>query len=80
LKVLSPISSEERQSLLGLFEAAKHEIIRQLNPGADIKEVEKKELKRTVFPKAGLDKYALPSALHARQRAGKRERPEDKDS
>jgi DNA-binding MarR family transcriptional regulator len=74
-KVLSPLSSEERRTLLGLLEAVKHETIRHLNPGADIREVEKKELERTVFSKAWVNKYDLPSALHARRRPGKRERP-----
>ena len=74
-KILAPLSSEERRTLLGLLEVVKHETIRHLNPGSDIEELGKKELERTVFARAALNKYDLPSALHAKHRAGKRGRP-----
>jgi MarR family transcriptional regulator for hemolysin len=70
LKVLSPLSSEERNTLFDLLETVKVEIIKHLNPGADIKEVQEKELGRTAYSRAWLDKYGLPSALQARRRAG----------
>jgi len=72
-KVLSPLSSEDRRTLLALLEVVKHETIRHLNPGADIKEVDKKGLEDSVYLKAWLEKYDLPSALHARRRTRKRE-------
>jgi MarR family 2-MHQ and catechol resistance regulon transcriptional repressor len=73
LKVLSPLSSEERNTLFGLLETAKIEIIKHLSPGADIQEVRKKELERTAYSRAWLDKYGLPSALHTRRRTGKKD-------
>jgi DNA-binding MarR family transcriptional regulator len=75
LKVLSPLSPEERASLFDLLEAVKVEIIKNLNPGVDILEVKQKELERTSFSRAWLDKYGLPSVLQARRRAEKRESP-----
>jgi DNA-binding MarR family transcriptional regulator len=80
LKVLSPLSTEERSTLLGLLETVKVEIIKHLNPGVDIKEVTKKQLERTSFSRAWPDKYGLPSVLYARRGTGKRERPFTKGS
>jgi DNA-binding MarR family transcriptional regulator len=72
LKVLSPLSSEERSTLFDLLETVKVEIIKHLNPGADIQEVKRKELERTAYSRAWLDKYGLPSALQAGRRVGKK--------
>jgi DNA-binding MarR family transcriptional regulator len=80
LKVLAPLSPEERSTLLGLLETVKIEIIRHLNPGVDIKEVKKKELERTSFSRALPDKYGLPSVLHARRVVGKKDRAHAKRS
>jgi DNA-binding MarR family transcriptional regulator len=71
LKVLSSLSADDRTSLFDLLEAIKVEIIRRLNPGVDIVEVKRKELERTGFSRAWLDKYGLPSALQATRKAGK---------
>jgi len=72
--ILSPLSSDNRRTLLGLLEDVKHETIRCLNPTADIEEVKKKELGDSVYLKAWLDKYDMPSALHARRRPRKTQR------
>jgi DNA-binding MarR family transcriptional regulator len=74
-KILAPLSSEERRTLLGLLEVVKHETIRHLNLGSAIEELGGRELERTVFSKAASNKYDLPSALHAGRRTGKRGRP-----
>jgi DNA-binding MarR family transcriptional regulator len=79
-KVLSPLSSEQRRTLLGLLEVVKHETIRHLHPRVDIKDADKEELADSLYLKALLNKYDLPSALHAKHRAGKREEPSTKDS
>jgi DNA-binding MarR family transcriptional regulator len=71
-KILSPLSNEERSTLLSLLGTVKYEIIRYLNPGVDIKELKGKELKQAANVKKWLSEYGSPSASEAKRQGGKK--------
>jgi DNA-binding MarR family transcriptional regulator len=71
-KILSPLSNEERSTLLSLLGTVKYEIIRYLNPGVDIKEAKRKELEQAANVKQWLNEYGLPSTPEAKRQGSKK--------
>jgi DNA-binding MarR family transcriptional regulator len=71
-KILSPLSSEERSTLLDLLGTVKYELIKCLNPGVDVKKVKKQELEQAAGLKKWLTQYNLPSALQPKRQGEKR--------
>jgi DNA-binding MarR family transcriptional regulator len=71
-KILLQLSYEDRNNLLGLLGATKYEILKYLNPGVDIEEVKREELKQAANVKEWLNGYGLPSTPEAKRRGGKK--------
>jgi DNA-binding MarR family transcriptional regulator len=71
-KILSPLSSEERSTLINLLGTVKYEILKYLNPGVDIKEVKKNELAQAANLKKWLSDYGLLSTPRAKPQGGKK--------
>jgi DNA-binding MarR family transcriptional regulator len=71
-KILSPLSREDRGTLLSLLGTLKYEIVKYLNPGIDIEEVKRKESKPVADVKKWLSEYALPSTPEAKRQGGKK--------
>lgn len=71
-KILSPLSSEERSTLLSLLGTVKYEILKCLNPGVDIEEVKRKELKQAANLKKWLSDYGLRSTPRAKPQGSKK--------
>ena len=69
-KIMSPLSSEDRSTLLSLLGTIKYEIIEYLNPGVNIKEVKRKELEQATNLKKWLSEYGLPSTPQAKRQGG----------
>jgi DNA-binding MarR family transcriptional regulator len=66
-KILSPLSHEDRLTLLSLLETIKYEIIRYLNPGADIEEIKRNELKQAANLAKWLSDHGLTSTPQAKR-------------
>jgi hypothetical protein len=77
-KILSPLSNEERSTLLSLLGTVKYEIIRYLNPGVDIKEAKRKELEQAANVKQWLSEYSLPSTPQAKRQRGEKRKTKRK--
>ena len=73
-KILLQLPYEDRNNLLGLLGTTKYEILKYLNPGVDIEEVKRKELKQAANIKEWLSKYGLPSTPEAKRQSGKKGR------
>jgi len=70
--ILSQLPSEDRNNLLGLLGATKYEILKYLNPGVDIEQVKRQELKQAARVKEWLNQYGLSSTPEAKRRSGKK--------
>jgi DNA-binding MarR family transcriptional regulator len=77
-KILSPLSYEDRSTLLSLLGTVKYEIMRYLNPGVNIKEVKGKELEQAANVKQWLNEYGLPSTLRAKRQGGEKRKTKKK--
>jgi len=71
-KILSPVSHEDRLALLSLLETLKYETIGYLNPGVDMKEIKRDELKQAANLAKWMSDYGLPSAPEAKRQRGKK--------
>jgi DNA-binding MarR family transcriptional regulator len=71
-KNLSPLSHEDRSTLLSLLGTLKYEILEWLNPGMDMKEVKRGESEQTADARKWLLRYALPSTPQAKRQGGKK--------
>jgi DNA-binding MarR family transcriptional regulator len=71
-KIMSPLSYEERSTLLSLLGTVKYEVIRYLNPGVDIEEVKGKEVEQAANVKQWLNEYGLPSTPEAKRQGRKK--------
>ena len=71
-KILSPLSHEERSTLLSLLGTVKYETLRCLNPGVDIEKIKRNELKQAANLTKWLSKYGLPSTPQAKRQGGKK--------
>ena len=73
-KILLQLSYEDRNNLLGLLGATKYEILKYLNPGVDIEEVKRQELKQAANIKKWLNEYGLSSIPQAKRQADKKKK------
>jgi len=69
-KILSPISHEDRHTLLSLLETMKYEAFKYLHPGADIEEMRKNEITAQANLVGRLIKYTSTSTPKAKRRGG----------
>lgn len=69
-KIMSPLSHEDRMTLLRLLGTVKYELLKCLNPGVDIKEVKGNELEQVAKLNKWLSEYALPSTPQAKRQGG----------
>ena len=70
-KVLSPLSSGDRETLLNLLLTVQYEACKQLNPGEDAA-AKKNEVKCYGDVTEQLNQYALPSTPEIKRRRGKK--------
>jgi DNA-binding MarR family transcriptional regulator len=68
-KNLSPLSYEDRNTLLSLLGTLKYQILEWLNPGMDMEEVKRDESKQAANAKKWLLRYALPSTTEAKRQS-----------
>jgi DNA-binding MarR family transcriptional regulator len=73
-KILLQLSYEERNNLLALLGATKYTILKYLNPGVDIEEVKREELKQAANVKEWLNEYGLSSTRQAKHQGGKKKK------
>lgn len=71
-KILSPLSYEDRLTLLSLLGMVKYEALRYLNPGVDIEKIKRNELKQEANLKKWLSDYGLTSTPQAKRQGGKK--------
>jgi DNA-binding MarR family transcriptional regulator len=71
-KVLSPLSSGDREAFLSLLLTVQYEACKQLNPGEDVAEGEKNGAKCNGDLMKRLNQYALPSTPEAQPRSTKK--------
>jgi DNA-binding MarR family transcriptional regulator len=69
-KILSPLSQEDRHTLLSLLETMKYEAFKHLHPGADIEEMRKNEITGQANLVERLIQYTSTSAPKAKRRDG----------
>ena len=72
--ILSQLPYEDRNNLLGLLGATKYEILKCLNPGVNIEEVKREELKQAANVKEWLNEYGLSSSPQAKRQVGKKKK------
>ncbi|OGN97130.1 MAG: hypothetical protein A2Z77_06160 [Chloroflexi bacterium RBG_13_51_36] len=77
-KMLSPVPYEDRHSLFNLLGEVKYAILRCLNPGADIEEIKRSELKQAAGTKEWLKKYGSPSSAKAKGQSCEKRRSKNK--
>jgi DNA-binding MarR family transcriptional regulator len=69
-KIMSPLSQEDRHTLLSLLETMKYEAFKHLHPGADIEEMRKNEITGQANLVERLIQYTSTSAPKAKRRDG----------
>jgi MarR family transcriptional regulator, organic hydroperoxide resistance regulator len=69
-KHMSPLSQQDRSTLLSLLATLGHEILVCLNPEIDLEAVKKEETKQVAGARKWLSKYVLSSTPQAKRRAG----------
>jgi MarR family 2-MHQ and catechol resistance regulon transcriptional repressor len=73
-KILSPLSDEDRRTLISLLEIPKYSMLEHLNPGVNIKEVKRNELEQAANLKKWLSEYGLLSTPQAKRQGGKKKK------
>jgi len=71
-KIMSPISHEDRLTLLDLLGEVKYETLKCLNPGIDIEKVKREEVKQAANVGKWLTEYGKPSAGEAKPQGGEK--------
>jgi DNA-binding MarR family transcriptional regulator len=71
-KILSPLSHEDRSTLLSLLGTVKYEILKCLNLGVDIEKIKRNELKQAANLTKWLSEYSLPSTPQAKRQGEKK--------
>jgi DNA-binding MarR family transcriptional regulator len=71
-KILSPLSYEDRLTLLSLLETIKYEMLEYLNPGVAMEEIKRNELTQATNLTKWLSEYGLPSTPQAKRQRGKK--------
>ena len=69
-KILSPLSSEDRHTLLSLLETVKYRAFEYLNPGVDIEEMKRNEITGQANLVERLVQYTSPSTPRAKRQGG----------
>jgi len=77
-KILSPLSNEDRRTLISLLGTLKSEILKYLNPEVDIEETTRNESERQGNMREWLLKYTLPSTPQAKRQGGKKRKTKKK--
>jgi DNA-binding MarR family transcriptional regulator len=73
-KIMSPLSHEDKSTLLSLLGTLKYEILAYLNPGIDLEEMKRNESKPVADVKKWLSEYASPSIPQAKRQGGGKEK------
>jgi len=68
--ILSAIPYEKRETLLGLLETVKGEILKYLNPGVDTEEATKTKLEELAAMRSWIDTYGLDPAPQPKRDVG----------
>ena len=71
-KIFQSLSHEDENTLLGLLGTVKYEILKYSNPGVDIKEVKRIELKQVDNTMRWLNECGLLSGSEAKRQSGKK--------
>jgi len=71
-EILSPLSYEDRRTLVSLLKKINYKTLEYINPGADIEEMLRGEAKRHDNLMERLVHYLSPSALEAKPQGGKK--------
>jgi len=77
-KIMSPISLEEKSTLVSLLGTLKYEMLVYLNPGMNLEEIKRKEFEQAANVKEWLNKYGLPSAPQAKRQGGEKRKTKKK--
>ncbi|HEY4711842.1 MAG TPA: MarR family transcriptional regulator [Dehalococcoidia bacterium] len=73
-KILSPLSDEDRRTLVSLLEMVKYQALAYLDPGVDRKELKRKDITNQPDLMERLVQYALPSTPQAKRQGGKKKK------
>jgi len=79
-EILSPLSYEDRRTLISLLKMINYKTLEYLNPGADIEGMLRDETKRHGNLMDRLAEYLSPPTPEAKRQIGEGEIPYDKDS
>lgn len=71
-EILSPLSYEDRLTLLSLLEAVKYKTLNYLNPGVDIEEMRRNDITNQAEVVERAIQYILPSTPQAKRQGGKK--------
>jgi DNA-binding MarR family transcriptional regulator len=71
-EILSPLSDDDKQTILRLLLAIQYETAKYLNPGADIEDIRETEATRHADLMERLIQYIPSSALEAKRQGGKK--------
>ena len=71
-KILSPLSDEDRRTLVSLLETVKYQALAYINPGMDREEMKRNDITNQSDLMERLVQYALPSTPQAKRQGGKK--------
>ena len=71
-RIFQPLSPKDKRTLIDLLGTPKYEILKYLNPGADIREMKRAELVQPPDLEKWLKKHRLPSFPQAKRQGGKK--------
>ena len=73
-EILSPLSYEDRLTLLSLLEAVKYKTLNYLNPGVDIEEMRRYDVTKQADLSERVTQYLLPSTPQAKGQGRKKKK------
>jgi DNA-binding MarR family transcriptional regulator len=71
-KITSPLSNEDKHAYVRVHEALRYEMLKYLNPGANIEEMARNENEQHANLMERLIQYALPSTPEVKRQGGKK--------
>lgn len=71
-KITSPLSNEDKHTFVRVHEALRYEILKYLNPGANVEEMAKNDDESHANLMERLIQYVLPSTPEAKRQRGKK--------
>jgi DNA-binding MarR family transcriptional regulator len=71
-KILSPLSDEDRRTLISLLETVKYQALAYINPALDREEMKRNDITNQPDLMERLVQYALPSTPQAKRQGGKK--------